>query len=65
MDDDSWVDVLCCGSADDEADVDDDDWPYVRSVRVHLAMRTEEGGAAIGPVAVFSATMRCGALDIC
>jgi len=48
-----------------EADVDDDDWPYVRSVRVHLAMRTEEGSAAIGPVAVFSATMRCGALDIC
>jgi len=39
------------------------DWPNVRSVRVQLAMQSE--GQAIGPTALFSATMRCGALDIC
>lgn len=38
-------------------------WHNVRSVRVRLAMQAEEGGAAIGPMAVFSATMRSGALD--
>lgn len=39
------------------------DWPNVRSVRIRLAM--ESDGAAIGPTALFSATMRCGALDSC
>lgn len=39
------------------------DWPNVRSVRVLLAMQSE--GDSIGPSARFSATMRCGALDIC
>lgn len=39
------------------------DWTNVRSVRIQLAMQSE--GAAIGPTALFSATMRCGALDIC
>jgi len=38
-------------------------WHNVRSVRVRLAMHAE--GAAIGPMAVFSATMRCGGLDNC
>ena len=36
-------------------------WPSVRSVRVRLAM--QDGTGAIGPVALFSATMRCGSLD--
>ena len=44
-------------------DVDADDWRNVRSVRVELAKQS--GGAAIGATALFSATMRCGALDIC
>jgi len=38
-------------------------WANVRSVRVHLAMQS--GGEAIGPTALFSATMRCGGLDSC
>ena len=40
-----------------------DDWRNVRSVRVRLAKQA--GGEAIGATAIFSATMRCGALDIC
>lgn len=39
------------------------DWPNVRSVRVRLAMQS--GGDAIGPTALFSATMRCGAQNFC
>ena len=39
------------------------DWRNVRSVRVRLAKQA--GGDAIGATAIFSATMRCGALDIC
>ncbi len=38
-------------------------WTNVRSVRVRLAMQS--GGDAIGPTALFSATMRCGGLDSC
>ena len=40
-----------------------DDWLNVRSVRVRLAKQA--GGDAIGATSIFSATMRCGALDIC
>ena len=50
-------------SWDEAGDVDADDWRNVRSVRVELAKQS--GGAAIGATAIFSATMRCGALDIC
>ena len=39
------------------------EWVNVRTVRVKLAKQA--GGDAIGAEAVFSATMRCGALDIC
>jgi len=42
---------------------DEIDWVNVRSVRIILAM--ESNGEDIGPRALFSATMRCGALDIC
>ena len=38
-------------------------WANVRSVRVRLAMQS--GDEAIGPTALFSATMRCGGLDSC
>jgi len=43
--------------------IEDEYWSNVRSIRVRLTMQSEN--QAIGPAAVFSATMRCGALDIC
>ena len=45
------------------SDIDVTDWVNVRSVRVQLAKQAR--GDAIGAIALFSATMRCGALDIC
>jgi len=39
-------------------------WTNVRSVKVRLVMQSARG-EAIGPTALFSATMRCGALDFC
>ncbi|MCL5967969.1 MAG: hypothetical protein M1359_01565 [Betaproteobacteria bacterium] len=43
------------------------EWPFVRSVRVRMAMQTEEDSEPneFGPMAVFSATMRCGGWDNC